>query len=237
MNGYIKFFRKTLDNPTIMKDAEHLAIWTYLLLEATHKECNKIFNGKEIILKPGQLITGRNVISQLLNINSSKTQRVLKEFETCNQIEQQMSNRNRLITIKKWQDYQINEQQMNNQRTTNEQQLNTLQEYKEYKECKNNIKESISKDIQKKTEKKYFESLKVNSIFNEFLELRKKLKAVNSERAINTLVNKLNNYDEETQYKMIENSIVNSWKGIFEIKEKTKRKDNVLDTLIGIYNE
>ena len=92
-------------------------------------------------------------------------------------------------------------------------------------------------NVKNKIENKYFESIKVNTIFNEFLDLRKKLKAVNSERAITSLVNKLNNYDEETQYKMIENSIVNSWKGIFEIKEKTKRKDNVLDTLIGIYNE
>ena len=89
-----------------------------------------------------------------------------------------------------------------------------------------------------KIENKYFESIKVNSIFNEFLELRKKLKAVNSERAINTLINKLSNYDEETQIKMIENSIVNSWKGIFEIKEtKTKGKDKVLETLQKIYNE
>lgn len=88
-----------------------------------------------------------------------------------------------------------------------------------------------------KIENKYFESIKVNSIFNEFLELRKKLKAVNSERAINSLVNKLNNYDEDTQYKMIENSIVNSWKGIFELKEKNERKDNVLETLKRIYNE
>lgn len=85
---------------------------------------------------------------------------------------------------------------------------------------------------------KYFENTRVNSIFNEFLELRKKIKAVNSERAINTLVNKLNNYDEDTQYKMIENSIVNSWKDVYELKEqKNSRKDNVIDTLKKIYNE
>ena len=87
-------------------------------------------------------------------------------------------------------------------------------------------------------EKKYFDNLKVNTIFNEFLELRKKIKAVNSERAIKTLVNKLNEYDEDTQYKMIENSIVNSWKDVYELKnQKTKGKDVVLDTLRRMYNE
>ena len=93
-------------------------------------------------------------------------------------------------------------------------------------------------NVKNKIENKYFESIKVNTIFNEFLDLRKKLKAVNSERAINSLINKLNDYDEDTQYKMIEQSVVNSWKGVFELKEnKTKRKDVVLDTLKELYNE
>lgn len=81
----------------------------------------------------------------------------------------------------------------------------------------------VNGNVNVNVEKKYFNSLKVNTIFNEFLELRKKIKAVNSERAVNTLVNKLNKYDEETQYKMIENSIVNSWKDVYELKgEKIK---------------
>ena len=33
------------------------------------------------------------------------------------------------------------------------------------------------------------------------------------------LLNKLNNYDDETKYKMIEQSIVHSWKDIYELKE------------------
>ena len=66
--------------------------------------------------------------------------------------------------------------------------------------------------------KKYFNNEDVNNIFNEFLLLRKKIKAVNSDRAINTLINKLNNYDDETKYKMIEKSIVNSWKDVYELK-------------------
>ena len=137
-NGFIKLHRKILDNPIIMKDAEHLAIWIYLLLEATHKSIYKIFKGEKITLEAGQLITGRNVISKELNINSSKVQRVLDDFEKEQQIEQQMSNQNRLVSILKWNEYQNNEQPVNNERTATEQQVNTLQEYKE---CKNIKKE------------------------------------------------------------------------------------------------
>lgn len=73
-------------------------------------------------------------------------------------------------------------------------------------------------DIEKK--KTYFENDNLNSIFIEFLEVRKKLKAVNSDRAIKTLINKLNKYDDDTKYQMIENSIVNSWKDVYELKQK-----------------
>ena len=124
-NGYIKLFRRTLDNPTIMKDAEYLAVWIYLLLNATHKNIDVIFKGERITLQPGQLITGRNLIAKKLKVNSSKVQRILECYENEQQIEQQMSNKNRLISIRNWADYQIGEQQVNNKWTTSEQQVNT----------------------------------------------------------------------------------------------------------------
>lgn len=129
MEGYIKLYRKLLDNPIIMKDNDYLAVWIYLLLNATHKEIEAVFNGEKITLHKGQLITGRKSISEKLGISESKTQRVLKCFESEHQIEQQTTRHNRLITILMWKEYQVSEQQneqvMNNKRTTNEQLMNT----------------------------------------------------------------------------------------------------------------
>ena len=88
-----------------------------------------IFKGKRITLSSGQLITGRDSISKTTKVSSSKVQRILKKLEIEHQIEQQTGNKNRLITISKWEEYQENEQQyeqqLNNNRTTTEQQLNT----------------------------------------------------------------------------------------------------------------
>ncbi len=81
-------------------------------------------------------------------------------------------------------------------------------------------------DIDKSKEKKYFENENINSIFIEFIEVRKKLKAVNSDRAINTLINKLNKYPDDIKYQMIENSIVNSWKDVYELKDKKTNYNN-----------
>lgn len=132
--GWIKLHRKVLDNPVVCRDAEHLAVWMYLLLEATHDNIDKMFSGRRMTLYSGQLITGRKAISKKLNISESKVQRILKRFEIEQQIEQQTSNTSRLVSICNWGEYQEGEQQteqqLNNNRTTTEQQLNTLQECK-----------------------------------------------------------------------------------------------------------
>ena len=86
---------------------------------------------------------------------------------------------------------------------------------------KRNIERNI--EINKKEiikEKRYFEDDNLNDLFKDFLSMRKKIKAVNSDRAITLLINKLSKYDDKTKIKMIENSIENSWKGIYELKER-----------------
>lgn len=132
--GWIKLHRQLLDNPIVMKDAEHLAIWVWLLLKATHNGVDVMFRGKRTRLKPGQLTTGRNVIAKELGINRNKVERVLKLLENEHQIEQQTSSQCRLISILSWDKYQNSEQpiepQVSNKRATSEQQVSTKQEGK-----------------------------------------------------------------------------------------------------------
>lgn len=114
-NGYVKIHRKLLDNPIVMKDIEHLAVWIYLLLHATHKEMNVIFNGKKIMLKSGQLITGARAIAKDLEINKDKVQRILNEYKTDTQIDTLTSPKGRLITILNWEKYQNCDTQIDTQ--------------------------------------------------------------------------------------------------------------------------
>ncbi|MCI8955605.1 MAG: hypothetical protein HFG29_01295 [Eubacterium sp.] len=143
---WIKLYRKSLSNVIISKDADHFAVWNYLLLVATHKEREEYFGKKVIKLKPGQLITGRQSISERFKISESKVQRILKLFENEHQIEQQTCSYGRLITICNWEQYQGSEQQnkrrANNKRTTSEQRVNT---YKNDKNIKNdkNVKKNV----------------------------------------------------------------------------------------------
>ena len=141
MEGWIKIHRKILENPIISND--YLAVWIYLLVNATHKEIPALFKGKKITLKEGQLITGRKSISSKLKISESKIYRIINEFKSEQQIEQQTSNKSSLITILNWNRYQQTEQQietqMNNKWTTSEQQVNTNKNVKNDKNVKNNI--------------------------------------------------------------------------------------------------
>lgn len=128
MEGWIKSHRAILDNPIVCKDADHYAVWGYLLHNAAHTPTDAMFNGKRMTLKPGQLIAGRKRIAEFFKIKESKVQRILMLFENERQIERQTTNTNSLISITNWVLYQSDEQQnelrMNSDRTASEQQVN-----------------------------------------------------------------------------------------------------------------
>ena len=140
-NGWIKLHRKILDNPRLAEDNDYLVVWIKLLMLVKYEDTRALFKGKEITLKAGQIITGRKWLAKFCNEQQSKVERILKWLESEHQIEQQTTNKNRLITITKWSYYQQteqqDEQQVNNKRTTKPQKVNTYKEYntrnKEYK--------------------------------------------------------------------------------------------------------
>lgn len=156
--GYIKLYRKMLDNPIICNDNDYFRVWVQLLLMATHKEMKVVFGNDTKILRQGELITGRDEIAKKCNISSSKVERILKRLKTEHQIEQQTSTKGRLITVLNWEQYQKseqqNEQQVNNKWTTSEQQVDTNKNDKNIKKDNNKL---LSKE---KTTKPTLEDIK-----------------------------------------------------------------------------
>jgi len=148
MDGWVKIHRKMLENPVVCKDNDHLAIWIYLLVNATHKEIPAMFQGRKITLKPGQLVTGRKSIAEQLSVSESKVKRILLLFESDQQIERQRSNQNSLISIVNWNKYQTidqqNDQQMTSQRPASDQPVTTNKNVK-------NVRMKELKDLKNKT--------------------------------------------------------------------------------------
>lgn len=67
-NGYVKLWRKSLDsavwdNPNIWR------LWCYCLLKASYRENKVMVNFKEIELKPGQFVFGRERAAKELMVS------------------------------------------------------------------------------------------------------------------------------------------------------------------------
>ena len=149
--GFIKLFRSLKDKGWYKK-SEYVHLWIHILIKVTHTGIEFMFNGKNIKLNPGQFITGRKMLSNETGINESKIERILNFFEKSEQqIEQQKTNKNRLITVLSWSLYQNNkqqsEQQLNNKRTTSEQQVNTYKNDKKEKNEENEKNKRIKKEF------------------------------------------------------------------------------------------
>lgn len=66
-------------------------------------------------------------------------------------------------------------------------------------------------------------------LFDDFLVLRKQLRAVNSDRALNNLVTELEELsgkNAQAANELINQSITNSWKTVYPLKDKAVRKSN-----------
>ena len=87
----------------------------------------------------------------------------------------------------------------------------------------NNINNNI-----KNKQKVYFVDSDLQILFLEFLELRKSLKAKNTDRAISLILKKLEGLDKFTQQAMLEQSIENSWKSVFPLKNQNKKEPKSL---------
>ena len=135
-SGWIKLHRSLLENPLSKKPA-WAWLWVVLLLLANHKEGDGfIWNGKPIVLKEGQLLTGRKKLTLLTGIPQSTIEDILSYLESSQQIRQQKTTKYRLITIVKWEDYQKHD----NKATTKQQQSDT------FKNVKNEKNKTTSKE-------------------------------------------------------------------------------------------
>ncbi len=107
MIGHIKLHRKILDNP-IWNHSELVHLFLTLLLSANYQDSKMMFKGEEITIKRGQFATGRFKLFALTGINSNNIPFHLKALERAGIISQITNNRFTLITINKYNDYQIN---------------------------------------------------------------------------------------------------------------------------------
>ena len=94
-----------------------------------------------------------------------------------------------------------------------------------------------SKELKRKTRKRkapavpivyYPEDEKLNKAFEDYVEYRKKAKSPMTEKAVSLAIKKLQELssgDNDKAILIIEQSIMNGWKGLFELKTDTKARE------------
>lgn len=140
--GYIKLWRCLLDNPMAQKPY-YAWLWVVLILKANHRPNKFMWNGKIIVIKEGQLITGRRKLSIETGISQSTIEDILKFLESQHQIQQQKTTKFRLITIVEWEKYQNSDSKSNNKATTKQQQADTNKNDKNDKNISSDSKLSV----------------------------------------------------------------------------------------------
>jgi len=146
--GWIKLWRKVFES-SVFDSEDHTLFKTfiYCLGRANHKE-NKIFmNGKEMILKPGQFITGRDEASKDLHFKGKMWDRKVDSLRKLQILTKQVTNRFTIISIINWDIYQgsygnddqLNDQPMTSRRPANDQPMTTDKNIKNDKNVKKKI--------------------------------------------------------------------------------------------------
>ena len=132
MSGWVKLHRKLLEWEWF-HDKNTFRLFVYLILKANHEK--KTWRGVEVL--PGQVITGRRILSAETGISEQGIRTSLERLKTTSEITIKTYNKFSLITLKSWNLYQIDEpanQRTNTKGATN---LDTTKEVKK-KRRKNN---------------------------------------------------------------------------------------------------
>jgi len=230
--GWIKLYRKILSKG-YYKKSEYVHLWVHLLLKANHKPIEIMWNGNLIIIKEGQLLTGRKSLSEETGICESTIERALNLLQNEQQIKQEKTTKFRIITINNWKEYQ-GEQQADNKRTTSGQQADTNKNDKNEKNEKNNKEGSQMKSI---SDDYFLDLLPIDSTqqfidaWVEWVDFKKEIRKKLTKSTANKQISFLNT--QPNPIGCINQSIKNGWTGLFEERQNgtkpsgNRRKDYV----------
>ena len=204
---YIKLYKKMLswewyDDPNTMRVFIHCLLRTNWKPGAWHG----------IHYEAGQFITRLETLSVETHLSVQQVRTALKHLSSTGEITSKQQGRSRIITVNNWQNYQGSNKVANRKVTRSQQDDNkVVTTDKEYKE-----KEEINK---------YYDDAKLDKAFSDYVVARKQMKKPMTDHAIDLAKKKLNELsggDNDMAVKIIEQSILGGWQGLFPLKKDQK---------------
>lgn len=239
--SWIKIHNKLLDWEWA-SCPETMALWIHILLRANYED--KRWQG--ITIPRGSFVTSVDNLASTTGLSAQQVRTSLKRLISTSEITSKSTNRFTIITVCKYDSYQLNEESINkqnnkpnNNQATNEQQTDNKQITTTADIKNTRYKESISSDIDEKVSELESAAKKVTCqkrdaldtsfvdeelrpIFLRFLEMRKKIgKPLKTPKGIHDRYNnliKLSGGDTTLAIAIAEQTLSHEWQDFYELK-------------------
>lgn len=221
--GYIKLHRKIIDWEWY-DDINTKTLFIHILLMVNFED--KKWRGE--LVKRGSFITSYQSLATQTGLTVQQVRTSLKKLITTNDVTKVTSNKNTVIIVPNYNLYQslqqADEHTNNNEVTikqqTSNKQVTTTKNEKNKKNDKNVNKTYIS------VIQNYTHNHEMIEALNSYVEMRKKQKGFTL-RALELGLANLNKLaiDDDTKIEIINQSVLNAWKGFFPLNKLTTKKE------------
>lgn len=216
MDGnYIKVSRGILEWEW-WSDINTTRVFLYMLLKANWKDGK--FKGIDI--PRGSFVASIASIAQGTSLTNDEVRTAIKHLISSHTITKQSTNKYTVFSVVNYELYQ----------DTSQTDAKQIPSYSQAIPNDRRKKEGKKGNKEKNTKKDFFtEDEKLNQAFADFVDMRKQIKAPMTDRAVGMAIKKLTELsggNSDTAVKILEQSIMNSWKGLFPLKDNKASTQN-----------
>lgn len=218
MEGYVKIYRKVMENEVFLElpyDRWHA--FEFLVLKARRFPTITILKGKPIKLEVGQLIYGEDALARKWGWSRGKVKRFLDMLENLEMIKKNGTPYGTVITIENYTKYQGDCACDDTPLDTPDSTSDGTHKKKDKKD-KNDIYTCVPEELK--------------PAFMEFAKMRNKIKKpLTSEDSVKRQLSKLYKLGKTTeeQIAILHQSVDNCWQGLFPVKSEPEKKSYKTD--------
>ena len=226
-DAFIKLHRKMLDWEWY-KDRNTFSLFIHCLLIANWKDGR--FMG--LVIPRGSFVSSYPQLAQQTNMSIQNVRTAVNHLKLTGELTVKSHVKFSVFTVVNYCKYQDDNRRTNRRLTDNQQatnrQLTTIEEYKEREEG-----EELKNINTPYNPPRYFPNDEtLDRAFADYVDMRKKIKKPMTDKAIDLAIKKLDELscgDNDIAVKIINQSIMNSWQGLFPLKDNNTSNGGVID--------